>query len=179
VVGKYTGLKDAYKSLIEALHHGGLANGVSRRAATGSRPEAFENGQATSGSRTPPGVLVPGGFGARGAEARSARSVSPASAKCPFFGVCFGMQMAVIEAARTAGIEEASSTSSGPRPSQWSGLLTEWVRGNQLETRSEATEKGGTMRLGAYDAVLAPGIEDRRGLRAPRLSRSATGTATR
>ncbi|MDP8915614.1 MAG: CTP synthase [Pseudomonadota bacterium] len=156
VVGKYTGLKDAYKSLIEALHHGGLANDVSVNL-DWVEAEAFENGAAAERLENAHGVLVPGGFGARGSEGKIGAVRFARERRVPFFGICFGMQMAVIEAARHQGVEGASSTEFGPTPDPVVGLLTEWVRGNQLETRTAEAGKGGTMRLGAYDAVLTPG----------------------
>ncbi len=155
VVGKYTGLKDAYKSLVEALHHGGLANDVSVEL-DWVEAEAFENGEAITRLENAHGVLVPGGFGARGAEGKIGAVRFARERRVPFFGICFGMQMAVIDAARTAGVVGASSTEFGPTREPVVGLLTEWVRGNQLETRREGDDKGGTMRLGAYDAVLTP-----------------------
>jgi len=156
VVGKYTGLKDAYKSLIEALHHGGLANDVSVNL-DWVEAEAFENGAAAERLEGAHGVLVPGGFGHRGSEGKIGAVRFARDRRVPFFGICFGMQMAVIEAARSQGVEQASSTEFGPTPDPVVGLLTEWVRGNQLETRRHDDDKGGTMRLGAYDAVLTPG----------------------
>ena len=158
VVGKYTGLKDAYKSLIEALHHGGVANDVAVNL-DWVESEIFEGDADGALERlaSAHGVLVPGGFGERGAEGKINAIRFAKERRIPFFGVCFGMQMAVIEAARSVGVENASSTEFGPTPDPVVGLLTEWVRGNQLERRTEETEKGGTMRLGAYDAVLAPG----------------------
>ena len=159
VVGKYTVLKDAYKSLIEALVHGGVANNV-RVNVDWVESEVFEGDGAPELTRLENvcGVLVPGGFGERGSEGKI-RAVQFARERgVPFFGICFGMQMAMIEAARNlAGIAAASSTEFGPTPEPVVGLMTEWVRGNRVETRGEADDKGGTMRLGAYDAVLAPG----------------------
>ncbi|HEX8661345.1 MAG TPA: CTP synthase, partial [Brevundimonas sp.] len=158
VVGKYTGLKDAYKSLIEALHHGGVANDGAVKL-DWVESEVFENGYDGAIERlaSAHGILVPGGFGQRGSEGKINAVRFAKDRDIPFFGICFGMQMAVIEAARASGVKDASSTEFGPTPDPVVGLLTEWVRGNQLERRSEETEKGGSMRLGAYDAVLAPG----------------------
>ena len=159
VVGKYTVLKDAYKSLIEALVHGGVANNVKVNL-DWVPSEVFEGDAAPDLSRLEGvhGVLVPGGFGERGAEGKI-RAVQFARERgVPYFGICFGMQMAVIEAARNlAGIAGASSTEFGPAEAPVVGLMKEWVKGNQLETRSEAQDLGGSMRLGAYDAVLTPG----------------------
>lgn len=156
VVGKYTILKDAYKSLIEALHHGGLANNV-RVDIRWIEAEAFEQplgaAQALEGVH---GVLVPGGFGERGSRGKIEACRFARERGVPYFGICFGMQMAVIEAARNLlGLEQANSSEFGPTPHPVVGLLTEWVRGNALEVRGLEGDMGGTMRLGAYDAVLA------------------------
>jgi CTP synthase len=159
VVGKYTGLKDAYKSLIEALAHGGLANNVSVDI-DWIEAEVFEREDADVAERLEgvDGVLVPGAFGQRGSEGMIRAVKWAREHQIPYFGVCFGMQMALIEAARNlAQIPEASSTEFGPTPQPIVGLMTEWVRGNQLERRREGENLGGTMRLGAYDAVLTPG----------------------
>jgi CTP synthase len=158
VVGKYTNLLDAYKSLAEALAHGGIANNV-RVKLNWLEAERFANGSADmedlAGAH---GILVPGGFGERGAEGKIAAVRYAREKKVPYFGICFGMQMAVIEAARTlAGIDKASTTEFGPTPEPIVGLLTEWVRGNQLERRGVGDNLGGTMRLGGYDATLTPG----------------------
>jgi CTP synthase len=159
VVGKYTVLKDAYKSLIEALHHGGVANNV-RVAIDWIEAEAFETAPdaLTDRLESVHAVLVPGGFGERGAAGKIEAVRVARERKLPFFGICFGMQMAVIEAARNlAGIEHASSTEFGPTAEPIVGLMTEWTQGNERVRRSEGGDLGGTMRLGAYDAVLTPG----------------------
>jgi CTP synthase len=159
VVGKYTVLKDAYKSLIEALHHGGVANNV-RVDIDWVESETFEGDPAECEARLQGahGILVPGGFGERGAEGKIEAARFARERNIPYFGICFGMQMAVIEAARNlAGLSDASSTEFGKTPDPVVGLMTEWTRGNQKEFRSEGGELGGTMRLGAYDAVLTPG----------------------
>ena len=158
VVGKYTNLLDAYKSLAEALTHGGIANNV-RVKLNWLESEQFENGaidfEALAGAHA---ILVPGGFGERGAEGKIRAVRYAREKKVPYFGICFGMQMAVIEAARNlSGIKEASTTEFGPTSEPVVGLLTEWVRGNALERRSIGDNLGGTMRLGAYDALLKPG----------------------
>jgi CTP synthase len=159
IVGKYTALTDAYKSLIEALIHGGVANNV-RVKLDWIEGEEFEKEEALISERLTNvhGVLVPGAFGERGS-AGMIRAVRFAREHdIPYFGICFGMQMAMIEAARNlAGIKHASSTEFGPTSEPIVGLMTEWVRGNEKEVRSEGGELGGTMRCGAYDAVLAPG----------------------
>ncbi len=158
VVGKYTELKDAYKSLIEALHHGGVANDV-RVDIRWIESEKFEErGEGwVSDLHGVHGVLVPGGFGERGAEGKIAAVTFAREQKVPYFGICFGMQMACIEAARNqAGLKGASSTEFGAAKHPIVGLMTEWLRGNELEKRSAAGDLGGTMRLGAYEAALAP-----------------------
>jgi len=159
VVGKYTVLKDAYKSLIEALHHGGIHNGVKVNI-DWVESETFEGDPAECEARLQAAhaVLVPGGFGERGSEGKIEAARFARERKIPYFGICFGMQMAVIEAARNqAGYPDASSTEFGPTPDPVVGLMTEWVQGNERVTRSEGGDLGGTMRLGAYDAVLTPG----------------------
>ncbi|HTK35448.1 MAG TPA: CTP synthase [Caulobacteraceae bacterium] len=159
VVGKYTVLKDAYKSLIEALIHGGVANNV-RVAIDWVESELFEgdNGAAAARLEGVHGILVPGGFGERGAEGKIRAVQFARERNVPYFGICFGMQMAVIEAARNvAGIRAASSSEFGPTAEPVVGLMTEWIRGNRLETRGANDDLGGSMRLGAYEAVLVPG----------------------
>ncbi|MGH6993121.1 MAG: CTP synthase, partial [Caulobacteraceae bacterium] len=158
VVGKYTLLKDAYKSLTEALIHGGLANRV-RVNLDWVESESFEGDDGAAASRLEGvhGILVPGAFGERGSEGKIRAVRFARERQVPFFGVCFGMQMAVIEALRNvAGVEGATSTEFGPAAAPAVGLLTEWTRDNALETRREGDDLGGTMRLGAYDAVLVP-----------------------
>jgi CTP synthase len=159
VVGKYTVLKDAYKSLIEALSHGGMANRVKVNL-DWVESETFEGDDNAAATRLEGvhGILVPGGFGERGSEGKIRAAKFARERDVPYFGVCFGMQMAVIEAIRNvAGLACASSTEFGPTTVPVVGLMTEWVRGNEREMRSGEDDLGGTMRLGAYDAVLAPG----------------------
>ena len=157
IVGKYVGLLDAYKSLIEALAHGGIANGVKVKLKW-LDSEQFEKDDPFGPLEDVHAVLVPGGFGGRGAEGKVAAARFARERKVPFFGICYGMQMAVLEAARDlAGIEQATSSEIDEGGEPVIGLLTEWSRGNEVETRSEADDKGGTMRLGAYPAVLAEG----------------------
>jgi len=157
IVGKYTGLKDAYKSLIEALTHGGMANRVSVNLEW-IESEIFEDGDPAPHLENVHGILVPGGFGARGAEGKILAAKFARERKAPYFGICFGMQMAVIEAARSlAGATKANSTEFGPTDEPVVGLMTEWLRGNELEQRRAEGDLGGTMRLGAYAADLAPG----------------------
>jgi CTP synthase len=157
VVGKYTGLLDAYKSLNEALAHGGIAHNM-RVTLDWVDSEIFERGTAAALDRLhgAHGVLVPGGFGERGTQGKIEAVRFARERRIPFLGICFGMQMAVIEAARNLlKIEGASSSEFGPCAEPVVGLLTEWARGNERETRQQGGELGGTMRLGAYPAVLA------------------------
>jgi CTP synthase len=159
VVGKYTNLLDAYKSLSEALVHGGIAHRVKVRL-DWVDSQIFEGGDAAAVRRLEGvhGILVPGGFGERGTQGKIEAVRFARERRIPFFGICFGMQMAVIEAARNqAGIPEASSSEFGPCAEPVVGLLTEWQRGNQVEKRREGGDMGGTMRLGAYPALLADG----------------------
>jgi len=154
IVGKYTGLKDAYKSLIEALVHGGIANKV-RVKIDWIESETFEREDPAPFLEHVDGILVPGGFGERGSEGKVQAARFAREHRVPYFGICFGMQMACIEAARNlAGIPEASSTEFGPSPEPVVGLMTEWLRGEQLEKRKAGGDLGGTMRLGAYEARL-------------------------
>ncbi|WP_142846992.1 CTP synthase [Telmatospirillum sp. J64-1] len=157
VVGKYTSLLDSYKSLAEALQHGGIANNVRVRL-NWIDSQIFESEDVVQYLDDVHGILVPGGFGERGASGKIEAVRFARERKVPYFGICFGMQMAVIEAARNlAGIPKASSTEFGPAEEPLVGLMTEWVRGNQLEKRSQAGDLGGTMRLGAYECRLTPG----------------------
>jgi CTP synthase len=157
VVGKYTNLLDSYKSLAEALAHGGIANRV-RVQLDWVDSEVFEQDGAVHRLEEVNGILVPGGFGERGTPGKIEAVRFARERSVPFFGICFGMQMAVIEAARNlAGLRCASSTEFGPCGDPVVGLLTEWARGNEMERRMEGGDLGGTMRLGAYPAVLSEG----------------------
>jgi CTP synthase len=157
IVGKYTGLKDAYKSLIEALTHGGIAHRVKVQL-DWIESEIFEREDPGPFLEGVNGILVPGGFGQRGSEGKIRAARYARERRIPYFGICFGMQMAVIEATRSlAGVAEANSTEFGPTDEPVVGLLTEWLRGNELEQRGAGSDLGGTMRLGAYDARLAAG----------------------
>jgi CTP synthase len=157
VVGKYTQLPDAYKSLAEALNHGGFANNVNVDL-NWIDSEIFETEDAVHHLESVEGILVPGGFGERGAEGKIAAVRFARERKVPYFGICFGMQMAVIEAARNmAGIARAGSTEFGPTPEPVVGLLTEWKRGNTVERRNVESDLGGSMRLGAYPCHMKPG----------------------
>jgi CTP synthase len=157
IVGKYTGLKDAYKSLTEALCHGGMANRVKVNL-DWIESEIFESSDPVPYLEHVHGILVPGGFGPRGAEGKILAARFARKRKIPYFGICFGMQMAVIEAVRSlAGLPDANSSEFGPVKEPVVGLMTEWMRGNELEIRAAEGDLGGTMRLGAYRAELAPG----------------------
>ncbi len=154
IVGKYTGMKDAYKSLHEALMHGGLANKVDVKL-DWIEAEVFEGSDPAAQLGHVHGILVPGGFGQRGAEGKIRAVQFARERKIPYFGICFGMQMAVIEAARSlGGVPDANSTEFGPCAEPVVGLMTEWMRGNELEQRARDGDLGGTMRLGAYKAHL-------------------------
>jgi CTP synthase len=157
VAGKYTDHADAYKSLAEALTHGGIANNV-RVNARWVGTEQFENNRDFQVFDDAHGILVPGGFGERGSEGKIAVAQFAREQKIPYFGICFGMQMAVIEVARhLAGIEGAGSTEFGNCSDPVVGLLTEWQRDNNIETRTADADMGGTMRLGAYPAAVQDG----------------------
>ncbi|MBA2127694.1 CTP synthetase [Hyphomicrobium methylovorum] len=157
IVGKYTGLKDAYKSLMEALVHGGIANRVKVKLEW-IESEIFEREDATPYLEGVNGILVPGGFGERGSEGKVLAVKFARERRVPYFGICFGMQMACLEAARNlAGLPHAGSTEFGETSEPVIAMMTEWMRGNELEERRQGGELGGTMRLGAYDSTLAPG----------------------
>ena len=156
VVGKYVGLQDAYKSLNEALVHGGIANRVKVNVRW-IDAELFENDDAEIAAHLEPcdAILVPGAFGERGAEGKIASVRFAREREIPYFGICFGMQMACVEGARDlAGIRDASSTEFGPTPEPVIGLITEWMGRDGLEKREAEGDLGGTMRLGAYEAKL-------------------------
>ncbi|MDE2595324.1 MAG: CTP synthase [Sphingomonadales bacterium] len=157
VVGKYVGLQDAYKSLNEALVHGGMANRV-RVKIQWLDAELFEADDDEIVARLEPmhGILVPGGFGVRGTEGKIASVRFARERKVPFFGICLGMQMACVEGARnTAGIKAAGSTEFGETSEPVVGIITEWMSPEGLQKRGADTDLGGTMRLGAYEAKLA------------------------
>ncbi len=157
IVGKYTNLLDAYKSLSEALTHGGIANKVKVNL-NWLESEIFEQGDTLQHLEGCDGILVPGGFGERGAEGKINAVRFARERLIPYFGICFGMQMAVIEAGRSlAGMPNAGSTEFGACEEPLVGLLTEWSRGNVVERRNEDDDLGGTMRLGAYPCRLRPG----------------------
>jgi CTP synthase len=170
VVGKYTSLLDAYKSLAEALTHGGIANEL-RVDVRWLDSEIFESDGAIQQLEDVNGILVPGGFGERGAEGKIAAAGFARSRGVPYFGICFGMQMAVIEAARNlAGISKANSTEFGPTDDPIVGLMTEWARGNAVERRNRESDMGGSMRLGAYPCLLAEGSRVAAIYEAPEIS---------
>src|SRR5690606_36999593 len=157
VVGKYVGPPDAYKSLNAALVHGGMG----KRGRVHIRwidAEIFEQDDSEIAAQLEPmhAILVPGGFGERGSEGKIASVRFARERKVPFLGICLGMQMACIEGARnTAGIKNASSTEFGETPEPVVGIITEWMSKEGLQKRSAEGDLGGTMRLGAYDAVLS------------------------
>ncbi|WP_010163781.1 CTP synthase [Sphingomonas sp. PAMC 26617] len=156
VVGKYVGLQDAYKSLNEALVHGGIANKVKVNVEW-IDAELFEADDADIAARLEPmhAILVPGAFGERGAEGKIASVRFARERDIPYFGICFGMQMACVEGARDlAGITAASSTEFGPTEEPVVGMITEWMSTGGLEKREAGGDLGGTMRLGAYPAKL-------------------------
>ncbi|MBN8521354.1 MAG: CTP synthase [Alphaproteobacteria bacterium] len=159
VVGKYTNLTDSYKSLNEALVHGGIANNakVNIKFVESTLFDSAEKDivHQLDGVHA---ILVPGGFGERGAEGKIKAAKFARERKIPYFGICFGLQMAVVEAARhTIGIKDATSTEFGEKGTHIIGLMTEWVKGNAKEERTAANDMGGTMRLGAYPALLRSG----------------------
>ncbi|MEI9993391.1 MAG: CTP synthase [Rhizomicrobium sp.] len=157
VVGKYMQVKDSYKSLSEALVHGGIANNVKVHL-DWIDSEIFERPDAPAFLEGVNGILVPGGFGERGTEGKIHAVKFARERNVPFFGICYGLHMAVIETARDlAGLEGAGTTEIGKPKHPVIGLMTEWTLGNQKVTRSEESDMGGTMRLGAYTAVLTPG----------------------
>jgi CTP synthase len=157
IVGKYTGLKDAYKSLIEALVHGGIANRVKVKL-DWIESEVFESEDPAPYLEGVHGILVPGGFGERGSEGKILAAKFARERRVPYFGICFGMQMATLEAARNlCGIAGAGSTEFGETSEPVVGLMTEWMKGNELEQRRQGGDLGGTMRLGAFPAHLGKG----------------------
>lgn len=163
IVGKYTTLLDSYKSLAEALAHGGIANHVKVRLSwLDSQVFEGDDASALQALENVHAILVPGGFGERGTAGKIRAAQFARERKIPYFGICFGMQMAVIEAARNQiGLTDATSSEFGSGPNCVVGLMTEWTRGNQLEQRSQEGDLGGTMRLGAYPCVLKAGTKVR------------------
>jgi len=162
IVGKYTQLEDAYKSIAEALTHGGMANRVKVNAEW-IDAEIFEGEDPAAHLEDYDAILVPGGFGERGTEGKIKAAEFARTRNVPYLGICLGMQMAVIEAARNladlgdAGSEEFDHEAGKKRFTPVVYHLKEWVQGNHKVERKVTDDKGGTMRLGAYDAVLAEG----------------------
>lgn len=156
VVGKYMGVPDAYKSLHEALVHGGIANRVKVNIRW-IDAELFERSEEEIAARLEPmhGILVPGGFGERGSEGKIAGVRFARERGVPFFGICLGMQMACIEGVRAQGIANASTTEFGPTDEPVVGMITEWMSAEGIQKREEGGDLGGTMRLGAYPARLS------------------------
>ena len=153
IIGKYVELKDAYKSLDEALIHGGIANNIKvnlvRIESDFLRPSEIKNKL-----KNVSGILIPGGFGKRGTEGKIAAINYARKNKIPFFGICFGMQMAIIEFARNRlNIKKATSSEFGPSKASVVGLMSEWTKDGKL-VRGTDKELGGTMRLGSYEARL-------------------------
>jgi len=162
IVGKYTELADSYKSLNEALAHGGIANNA-KVDLKFIDAETFETDDPTLHLQRVHGILVPGGFGERGAEGKIKAVEYAREKKIPYFGICFGMQMAVIEAMRNlCGVKDATSSEFGEAKNSVVGLMTEWTAdGGKVEKRDVDGDKGGTMRLGAYPAALSEGSKVR------------------
>lgn len=159
VVGKYTGLIDAYKSLHQALIHGGIANKVHVNIEWIDAGQFEEGNKATLLERLVPlhGILVPGGFGERGSMGKIAAIKFAREHKIPFFGICLGMQMAVVEALRNIGnYPEANSTEFGPTSMPAIALMTEWLKGEVIQKYFPGADLGGTMRLGTYECKLMP-----------------------
>ncbi|MDX9689212.1 MAG: CTP synthase [Proteobacteria bacterium] len=159
IVGKYTSLLDSYKSLNEALLHGGIANNVQVKLKW-IDSEVFEREDVSTYLEGVHGILVPGGFGERGTEGKIKAAQYAREHKIPYFGICFGMQLAVIEAARhLGGVPDATSSEFGPAKHAVIGLMTEWSKGDQLEKRKKDGDLGGTMRLGAYPCKIEKGTK--------------------
>jgi CTP synthase len=157
VVGKYVGLQDAYKSLNEALVHGGMANRVkvNIKWIDAEIFEGDDESQIIAALEPMHGILVPGGFGTRGSEGKISAVTFARERNVPFFGICLGMQMACIEGARAAGFAGASSTEFGPTDTPVVGIITEWMSQEGIQSREAGGDLGGTMRLGAYPAKLS------------------------
>lgn len=156
VVGKYTNLKDSYKSLIEALTHGGIENNVKVRIQW-INAEKIKTNELIKELKAVDGILIPGGFGYRGAEGKIQAIKYARENDIPFFGICLGMQLSVIEIARNVlGKSDTNSTEFKSTKNPIVSLMTEWNNQNKIEKRNQASDKGGTMRLGAYEAILKP-----------------------
>ncbi|NIZ02148.1 CTP synthase [Thalassospira lucentensis] len=163
IVGKYIQLPDAYKSLTEALTHGGIANKVRVKLQWIASDALEKEGDVSEILSELDAIMVPGGFGERGTEGKIAAARYARENKVPYFGICFGMQMAVLEAARNlAGLSDASSSEFGPTKTPLVGLMTEWSKdGGSVERRSDEDDLGGTMRLGNYECKLVDGSRAR------------------
>ena len=158
LVGKYTDVPDAYKSVAEALVHGGLANNVRVKVKLIDSEAFDEDHKPLDILEGVHGIILPGGFGARGARGKMRAARFARERKVPCFGICYGMQLAVVEAAKhLAGIEMAATSEFGPTDEPVVGLMSEWTKGNEKVTRDKTTDMGGTMRLGAYPARLREG----------------------
>jgi CTP synthase len=156
IVGKYTGLADAYKSLNEALIHGGISNKIKVKI-NWIESEDLTISNIDNKLSQSDGILVPGGFGKRGSEGKILAIKYARENNIPYFGICFGMQLAAIEAVRNIlNIDDASSSEFGVTNSSVVGLMTEWAKEDQLEKRGIDSDLGGTMRLGAFDAIVKP-----------------------
>ena len=158
LVGKYTVLPDAYKSVMEALQHGGLANQVKVNIDLVDSEQYDDESVELSALHNCHGIILPGGFGERGARGKMRAARFAEEHDIPCFGICYGMQLSVIEMARRrAGLSGAGTTEFGNPDQALVGFIEEWTRGNEVETRSRDGDMGGTMRLGAYPATLTPG----------------------
>ena len=158
LVGKYTDVPDAYKSVMEALDHGGLANSVKVDIRLINSEEFDDDTAPIDVLEGVHGIILPGGFGERGARGKMRAARFARERRVPCFGICYGMQLSVVEAAQNlAGIEDAATTEFGPTEEPIVGLMSEWTKGNEKVTRTEDTDLGGTMRLGAYPARLKEG----------------------
>ena len=158
LVGKYTDVPDAYKSVMEALDHGGLANSVKVDIRLINSEEFDDDTAPIDVLEGVHGIILPGGFGERGARGKMRAARFARERRVPCFGICYGMQLSVVEAAKNlAGIKEAGTTEFGPTEQPIVGLMSEWTKGNEKVTRTKDTDLGGTMRLGAYPARLKEG----------------------
>jgi CTP synthase len=157
IVGKYNKIEDAYKSLVEAFEHAGISNSCKVKLKWVNASNLKEEDLETKFADVD-GILVPGGFGARGIEGKILAIKYARENKIPFFGICLGMQLAVIEFARhVAGIEDASSTEFTSECSNVIAMMSEWDKDGVKEERSATSNMGGTMRLGSYDCVIKEG----------------------
>jgi len=153
IIGKYVELKDAYKSLDEALTHGGIANNLKVNLIR-IESDFLKPGEIKGKLKNVTGVLIPGGFGKRGTEGKIAAINYARKNKIPFLGICFGMQMAVIEFARNKlNIKNATSSEFGSSKTSVVGLMSEWTKDGKL-MKGTVKNLGGTMRLGSYEARL-------------------------